>query len=223
MESAVPKAPNPFFTFPAFPAGLLSQALTRLVCLVFNHLLAQQVASKNRLQKDSGKVVCIQVEPITLVFRVDEQGYFQSANAANGLEVIPTTEISMDWADLIGGVSTPSKMSRKAKIEGDMDFAQVVSSVLNDLSWDPERDLARIVGDTQAVWIMKALTGVGTNLKDLLARFKNNLREYVVHEQSISPSVSELDAFTREMSVLRDQVARLEKRLKKLDGGGFTA
>ncbi|WP_334118689.1 ubiquinone biosynthesis accessory factor UbiJ [Limnobacter sp.] len=200
------------------PLGLMSGAVTQMVCLVLNHLLDQQRSSKFKLQKEAGKVLGLSILPMQLKLRVNDQGYFQPSTASNGVAAPADTQISMQWADLIGSVSNPNAMSRKAAIEGDMDFAQTVSTVINDLSWDPERDLARVVGDAQAVWVMNTLSAFGTNARDVAQRFKNNLREYVVHEKSMTPTASEFDAFRGEVNQLRDELARLEKRLAKLGG-----
>lgn len=201
------------------PFNLMSATITQMVCLVMNHLLDQQRSSKTRLQKESGKVLTLSIAPVHLTLRVNEQGYFQPSAATNGVAAPADTQIVMQWADLIGSVSNPNAMSRKAAISGDMDFAQTVSTVINDLSWDPERDLARVVGDAQAVWVMNTLSALGTNARDVVQRFKNNLREYVVHEKSMTPTASEFDSFRGEVNQLRDELARLEKRLAKLNPG----
>ncbi|MCR2745600.1 ubiquinone biosynthesis accessory factor UbiJ [Limnobacter parvus] len=199
------------------PLNLMSITLTQMVCLVLNHLLDQQRSSKFKLQKDAGKVLALSVSSMHLKLRVTDQGYFQPSSATNGISAPADTQITMQWADLIGSVSNPNAMSRKAAIEGDMDFAQTVSTVINDLSWDPERDLARVVGDAQAVWVMNTLSALGTNARDVVQRFKSNLREYVVHEKSMAPTASEFDSFRSDVNQLRDELARLEKRLGKLD------
>lgn len=199
------------------PFALLSATITQTVCLVMNHLLDQQRSSKSKLQKEAGKVLSLKISPVHLNLRVNDQGFFQPSNPTNGVTAPADTQISMQWGDLIGSVSNPNAMSRKAAIEGDMDFAQTVSTVINDLSWDPERDLARVVGDAQAVWIMNTLAALGTNARDVAQRFKNNLREYVVHEKSMTPTTSEFDSFRGDVNKLRDELARLEKRLAKLD------
>ncbi len=199
------------------PLSLMSNTVTQMVCLVLNHLLDQQRSSKTKLQKEAGKVLVLGISPMQLRLRVSDQGYFQASLPINGVLASADTSISMQWADLIGSVSNPNSMSRKAAIEGDMDFAQTVSTVINDLSWDPERDLARVVGDAQAVWVMNTLSALGTNARDVVQRFKSNLREYVVHEKAMAPTASEFDAFRDEVNQLRDELARLEKRLAKLD------
>lgn len=201
----------------SMPVAMLSGSVSKSVSLVLNHLLDQQRSSKTKLQREAGKVLSIAVKPVQIVLRVNDQGYFQTTASVNGLQPPADTEIAMQWADLIGSVSNPGSAARKASIQGDMDFAQVISGVINDLSWDPERDLARVVGDAQAVWIMNTLAALGTNAKDVVARFKSNLRDYMVHEKSMTPTSSEFDAFRTDVSRLRDELARLEKRIAKLD------
>lgn len=217
LSAGQPKGDASSGGFLSFPLNMLSATVSQMVCLVLNHLLDQQRSSKTKLQKEAGKVLALDIAPMQLRLRVNDQGYFQPSSAANGIAAPADTRIAMQWADLIGSVSNPNSMSRKAAIEGDMDFAQTVSTVINDLSWDPERDLARVVGDAQAVWVMNTLSALGTNAKDVVQRFKNNLREYVVHEKSMTPTASEFDAFRGEVNQLRDELARLEKRLAKLD------
>jgi ubiquinone biosynthesis accessory factor UbiJ len=206
----------------SMPAALMSATITQMLALVLNHLLAQQRSSKNRLQREAGKVIRIQIEPMSFSFRVTDEGYFKPSSTHNGVQAAADTTIAMQWADLIGSVSNPSSMSRKANIGGDMDLAQTVSTVINDLSWDPERDLARVLGDAQAVWVMNTVAATGTNVKDLAQRFKSNLREYVVHEKALTPTVSEFDDFRADIGRLRDELARIEKRIAKLGGNANT-
>lgn len=198
------------------PLNLLTATVSQTVCMVLNHLLEQQRNSKGRLQKESGKVLAVIIPPVNLRLRINEQGHFQPTSSSQGNVVPADTTISLQWVDLAGSVSNPNSMARKASIEGDLDFAQTVSTVINDLSWDPERDLARVLGDAQAVWIMNTLSALGTNTRDVVQRFKSSLREYVVHEKSMTPTASEFDAYRQELGQLRDEIARLEKRVARL-------
>lgn len=199
----------------SFPAQALNALAAQVVCLVLNHLLDQQRSSKTKLQAEAGKVLGVQVQPLSLLFRVNDQGYFQQAGTQAGVKPPCDTQISLQLADLLGAIGNPGSVARRAAIEGDMDFAQVVSTVINDLHWDPERDLARIIGDAQAVWVMNSLSAAGTNLRDVVGRLKASLREYVVHEKALTPSQMEFDQFREDMARLRDDIARLEKRIQR--------
>lgn len=200
----------------AAPSAALSALVSKSACLVINHLLNQHPEFKTRLAAEHSKVLRVSVESIHMLFAVDAQGYFQAVVDQPNETTQADTEIAMQWADLIGAVRSPKSVAKKASIRGDLDFAQALSHVFTHLSWDHEADLARVVGDVQAVWIVNALSAVGTNVKDVFGRFKDNLRDYVVHEQSMTPTPSEFDAFRHELAVLRDDLARLEKRVARL-------
>lgn len=200
-----------------FPVAMAADTVSTSVSLLLNHLLAQQRNVSERLKSEAGKVVVFQVTPLSLGFRITDQGYFQVSRQGGAVRAPADTTITLQWPDLIGAVASPTSVGRKANIEGDLDLAQVVSNVILDLHWDPEHDLARVIGDAQAVWIMNSLTAAGTSLKDVFARLKANLREYAVFEKGLTPTHTEFDRFRQEVGALRDELARLEKRAQKLD------
>lgn len=204
-----------FFLSQLAPKLLSSSVFSTCASLVLNHLLDQQPSGQSTLQRCAGKVLFISVPPVSIVLRVSDQGHFQALNN-HEFSAQADTEIHMQWAHLVGALGKPSALVRKARIQGDMEFAQTLSGVINALSWDAEGDLARVVGDVQAVWIMNALTALGTNLHDVWARFKSNVHDYVVHEQAMLPTQSELEAFGQGVAGLRDDLARLEKRIERL-------
>lgn len=205
------------------PLGLFSETMATSASLLLNHLIAQQRTTSEKLAREAGKVVVFQVAPVRIGLRVTSEGYFQTSRQTGSVVAPADTEISMQWSDLAESLSSPSSVSRRARIQGDMDFAQTVSSVIMDLHWDAEHDLSRIVGDAQAVWIMNSLSAVGVSLKDLLARFKSSVREYAVFEKGMTPSSDEFDEFRNGVSGLRDDLARLEKRLVRMEKGSVDA
>lgn len=214
MLGGLLKSPRDFLSGALVPT--LGSSIGTLVSLVLNHLLNQHRSAKFKLQAEAGKVVAFEIKPLRWALRINEEGYFQLSRAASGVQAPFDTEISMDWSDLAGAVRAPGSAGRKARISGDLDFAQVVAGVIVDLQWDPEHDLARIIGDAQAIWVINSLTALGASLQDVVARFKNNLREYVVHEKSMAPTASEFESFRTDIAQMRDEIARLEKRLEKL-------
>lgn len=214
MLGGLLKSPRDFLSGALVPT--LGSTIGTLVSLVLNHLLNQHRSAKFKLQAEAGKVVAFEIKPLRWALRINEEGYFQLSRAVSGVEAPFDTEIAMDWSDLAGVVRAPGSAGRKARISGDLDFAQVVAGVIVDLQWDPEHDLARIIGDAQAIWVMNSLTALGASLQDVIARFKNNLREYVVHEKSMAPTASEFESFRTDIAQMRDEIARLEKRLEKL-------
>lgn len=72
------------------------------------------------------------------------------------------------------------------------------------------------MGDVPAVWITQVVSSAGISLHDSVGRFQSNLREYLVHEQGMVPTVREFASFREHIGQLRDDLARLEKRIHKL-------
>lgn len=96
---------------------------------------------------------------------------------------------------------------------GDTDFAAAIHHVARNLRWDVEDDLSRVFGDIAAHRM--AETGRAFNRWGAQA-MENTGRafaEYWTEEQPLIAGRRDLDEFNRAVDALRDDVARLEKRI----------
>ncbi len=183
------------------------------VSLAVNHLLVRHPVAQTKVAQFEGQVLAIHVGPARLTFAVQGDGLVKAVS--NGT-VVDTT-ISMDLTAVPVVMADPTLAMSKASIEGSMELAQCVGYLIKTLRWDPEDDLARIVGDEPAVHLMnlgRALRKLG---KEQLSRTSETVREYVVYEQSMVVEQQAFDGFVADVKTLRDDVARLEKRFKALD------
>ena len=204
------------------PIELANASISRLICQIVNHLLAQDRLATGTLKNHTNQTVSLHLNKFVLVFSITEQGFLQAVSSSEQASLVADTRIFMHWSDLIESVKSIHSLSRKVRIEGDMGFAQALSASFAGLSWNAEADLANLVGDVPAVWIMQSLTRFGTNTKNVLENFRLGLRDYLVHEQSLSPAKNELMDFSGSLNDLRDHIARLEKRMQRLDEKGQT-
>lgn len=117
-------------------SGGVSQAAAFVACKVLNHLLAQQRFSADRLAQHAGKVVQFEVSPWVIALRVDAQGFVEEQAA----RCTSNACIAMDWAEVLGAIKAPAAAGKKARISGDIDFAQTLAAVLGTLRWDAEQD-----------------------------------------------------------------------------------
>jgi ubiquinone biosynthesis protein UbiJ len=105
---------------------------------------------------------------------------------------------------------------REVKIEGDTGFAAAVNHLANNLRWDAEEDLSRIFGDIVA----HRMVQTGRTLDQWRAQTTDNLirsfAEYWTEEQPLIARALDVAQFNRDVDALRDDVARLEKRLETL-------
>jgi ubiquinone biosynthesis protein UbiJ len=133
----------------------------------------------------------------------------QAAPAA----VPASTVLSVPLKDALAALRDRDKAMASTSIEGDAELAATLSYLVEHLRWDPEDDLAQIVGDERAVMAMRFFSQVSQNLAQTGSRFAAASREYVLHEQAMVVSKGDLDRFADDVRRLRDDCARLEKRV----------
>ena len=105
---------------------------------------------------------------------------------------------------------------RAARIEGSAEFAEALGFVIRNLRWDAEEDLSTVVGDIAAHRIVtgtKEFVGWQQQAAQNLAA---NLAEYFTEEQPLIAKQADIAEFSSDIDRLRDDVARLEKRLQRL-------
>ena len=150
LPSDVPEALKP-------PAWAVREMQQRVV-LFLNHVLMQEPAARDRLQRQKGRQV-------QLCWR--DQVFCCAFTPAGLLEfvVLPdtpdaTAPTTAKAPDLVLRVNEPSpfEIARTVlqgdkpaiRIEGDVQLAAEVNWLIDHVRWDPEEDLARVIGDAPA-------------------------------------------------------------------------
>jgi ubiquinone biosynthesis protein UbiJ len=108
---------------------------------------------------------------------------------------------------------------QEVSVSGDSEFAAALDYLWRHLRWDAEEDLARFFGDIVAhrlVLTAGTLREWGAQATDNLAR---SFAEYWTEEQPLIAHAGDVEQFNRDVDQLRDDIARLEKRLENLPGG----
>ena len=131
------------------PAWAVAEVQQRIV-LLLNHILMQEPAARDRLQRQRGRQVQV-------CWRDQE---FQCAFTPAGLVEFITPHASTKAADLVLRVNEPSpfKLAKTVlqgekpaiRIEGDVQLAAEVNWLIDHVRWDPEEDVARLIGDAPA-------------------------------------------------------------------------
>lgn len=179
-----------------------------------NHLLVRDADCQRRLRQQAGKVLELRAEPIVTRLVITAEGLVEAAPAA----AAASTTISVPLADAMTALRDRERAMATTRIEGDVELAATLSYLVEHLRWDPEDDLASVIGDTRAVMVMRFFSQMAQGLADTGNRFSAMSREYIVNEQNLVVSRHELDRFADEVRTLRDDCARLEKRVERLDG-----
>lgn len=106
------------------------------------------------------------------------------------------------------------------RIDGDADFAQAVSTLVRHLRWDVEEDLSKVVGDVVARRAVAGTSRLVSELRRGRQRAAAGLAEYLLEEnpQLVYPRMA--DELAAGVRALRDDLARLEKRIDRLVTSG---
>jgi ubiquinone biosynthesis protein UbiJ len=142
------------------PAWVVDEGQQKLV-LFLNHVLMQEKEAQNRLLRKKGSVVHVRWGVFALDLVITPAGLLD--RAAPGAK----PDLLLAVAAESPAVVMQSVMAGKAppvKIEGDVQLAAELGWLADNLRWDVEEDLSRIIGDvpahTLAGFARQALTGL---------------------------------------------------------------
>lgn len=183
-----------------------------LVVGALNHILASADWATERLRPFAGQTARIGAGPLTFDLTVTGQGDFHAGQA----EGAPVVEITLPADAPLRYFADPASVFAAARLSGPADFAETLAFVFRNLRWDAEGDLARVIGDIPAYRLGKMGRTVFAAQREAARRLIANGAEYLVDEQAVLLPKTEVAAWTAEVDRLRDDVERLEKRLKGL-------
>jgi ubiquinone biosynthesis protein UbiJ len=135
----------------------LAVAAVQRVCLALNHVLASESVATERLKVHAGRYVRLHLQgwpsmlptPPDLVFGITPAGLLEwsgeSAPAAVDLNL--TVEASNP---LMAALQSLGGDRPKVSVDGDAALAADVSWLVDNLRWDVQDDLARVVGEVPA-------------------------------------------------------------------------
>ncbi len=187
-------------------------AVERIVIPALNHLLATSAWARERLVPFAGMRAKIEAGFVDLRLEIASDGVFRPTSDTSAAEV--TITLPSDFAVLF--VVDRKRVFQSARIAGTADFAEALAFVFRHLSWDAEADLASLIGDIPARRLEQLRRGTQAQLLDSLKRTAENVGEYVVEEAHLVVPSREIEQFSGEVNRLRDDCARLEKRLSRL-------
>jgi ubiquinone biosynthesis protein UbiJ len=184
--------------------------LEQPILLALNHVLKRSPWAQDKLVPFGGREAVFTMSPFRLQLLVTADGLFTAGHGT------PDVEITLPMDTPLTALQGTDKVMRNARINGSVEFADTLGFVLRHLSWDFEEDLSRIVGDIAAHRIAETLRALTAWQKQAAQNLAENATEYLRDETGLLPSPQEIAVFSDEVDRLRDDLARLEKRLQKL-------
>ena len=145
------------------PDWLVHETQQRAV-LFLNHVLMQEREARERLVRQKGRVARVQWRNFNMALVVTPAGLLNLAAADAQpdlqLEVTDTNPLALAQSALRG--SKPN-----LRIEGDVQLAADINWLVDNVAWDVEEDMARIMGDVPA----HTLASIGRTVAGAVRQF----------------------------------------------------
>jgi ubiquinone biosynthesis protein UbiJ len=106
---------------------------------------------------------------------------------------------------------------RHVRIEGNAELAEALGFVFRHLRWDAEEDLSRVFGDIAAQRMVDGGRRIAAEGRPSRARAGGSVTEYLTEEAPMLVPRKALPAFAADVVALRDAVARLDKRVARIE------
>lgn len=186
--------------------------LDTLIFSGLNHLLGGEPWAQERLRPFSGAQALIESGLLSLRLCIDEHGLFVAGDRGLSPDVTVTlpadapVKFLLDRQGLLASV----------KLSGSVDIAEALAFVFRNLRWDAEADLADLIGDIPARRLALFGEKFGGQLQAGTKRLGENMAEYVTEDSLLLVPDRDVKAFFKEVNCLRDDLARLEKRVSRL-------
>lgn len=188
------------------------------VASLLNRQIQAQTNARMLCESLNGTTTSIQLRSTPLVaYLLIDSGQVTLAAASDRLPDVAITGSLFSLLQLAG--SGNEELIRRGDLEltGDAHVAGQLQKLLALARPDAEEELSRLVGDVAAHGIGEFARGIGRWGRGAGGTLRQNLSEYLQEESRAVPSRYEIDRFRGRVELLRDDVARLEARIRRLE------
>lgn len=191
--------------------------LTEALETSINLVLKQDPATLEKLNALQGKVIAFEFTDLdlTLYLFPHSEGvqvqYLYDAEADTSLQGTTLSFINMSLGD-----ATEIFFKGSVRIKGDIDLGQRFKRIIDQLDLDWEEWLSQYSGDIIAYKAGNFIDNISSWHQSALKTLELDMKEYLQDESRLNPQFRELEKFSQDISLLRDDVARIEARLLRL-------
>jgi ubiquinone biosynthesis protein UbiJ len=178
-----------------------------------NHLLGAEAWARDKLKPYTGQCVEFRAPPLPAL-RLDILASGLLANAAQN--AAPNLVVTIGPGALPAMVRGEDALMREIAIEGNADLASTVQYLFRHLRWDLEEDLSKVFGDLLAHRMVDGGRRFAAWNREAAGKLAQNLAEYWIEEQPLLARPADVRQFLADVDQLRDDLARLEKRILAL-------
>ena len=197
------------------------EKLLRPLTTDLNRNISETTPARELCQRLDGKTVAIRVRDTALAmyFEISDEVLMLKAVSESDPDVVLTGSL-LTLARMAGpkdrSASEVAARDGALDITGDAYTAQTFQKLLGYAKPDFEEELSHVIGDTAAHSTSRLARGVAKWARGARATLGSNIREFLQEESRDVPSRYEVERFAGQVYSLRDDVARLEARIKRL-------
>jgi len=180
-----------------------------------NHLLNAEAWARDKLKPYAGQCVEFRSPPLPAL-RLDilDSGLLRAAAE----DAAPNLVVNIGAAALPAALRGEDALLREIDIEGNADLAGTVQYLFRHLRWDIAEDLSKVFGDVIAQRMVSEGRRFAAWNREAAQKLAQNFAEYWTEEQTLLARPADVRQFLADVDQLRDDLARLEKRIETLTG-----
>lgn len=187
--------------------------LTHPGILALNHLLNAEAWARDKLKPYAGQCVEFRSPPLPAL-RLDilDTGLLRAA----AQDAAPNLVVTIGPGALPAMLRGEDALLREIGIEGNADLAGTVQYLFRHLRWDLAEDLSQVFGDVLAQRMVSEGKRFAAWNREAAEKLAQNFAEYWTEERPLLARPAEVRQFLADVDQLRDDLARLEKRIETL-------
>ena len=194
------------------------EALFRPWTALVNRQIKATTPARELCTKLDGKVMAVRVKDTGLAMYLcacpDEIALFGDYDGEPDVAISGSI---LSLARLAGASGEDAIRDGSLELIGDAEVALAFRKLLGYGKPDIEEELSGVIGDIAAHRLGEVARSVARWGKEAGTTFRQNITEFLQEERRDVPSRYEVEAFTRKVDKLRDDVARVEARLNQLE------
>lgn len=185
--------------------------LQHLIVQATNRLLDQNPWAMERLAKLAPMTLCIRFGSLPQYLGLSSEGLFCAPDHHEAAVTFSFPASVLGWA-----LVAPEQLMSQASIKGPADKVEALGFVFRQLRWDTAEAIAPLVGDIAATRLVEAGENIRSILRNGFSSTVKSVADYCTYESGAIIDHGSLASFSGEVDALRDDLARLEKRISKL-------
>ncbi len=182
-----------------------------------NHVLKREEWALRDLSHHQGRVIELILPIGSMQWQIQDDSFIALLS-----EVHPHPDLVLEVdANSFSALSASQgtikdRAMRAVKITGDAQLAQLIAKLSNQLRWEYEEDLAKMIGDAPAHFICTQAKRFAQATEKAIVDLQGNMVEYLSEEKKVLLHQRDFVSHKMEIQAVRDAVERLEKRISFL-------